>query len=84
MSIINETERHSVKGRLVITGIYIALVIGSLAMVFPFMITVCGSMNNHFDFERRSPYPRFLFSRADRFMRTLCTYFPASHRAFLQ
>ena len=84
MSIINETERHSVKGRLVITGIYIALVIGSLAMVFPFMITVCGSMNNHFDFERRSPYPRFLFSRADRFMRTLCTYFPASHRASLQ
>lgn len=84
MSIINETERRSGKGRLVIAGIYIALVIGSLTMVLPFMITVCGSMNNHFDFERRSPFPRFLFSRSDRFMRTLCSYFPASHRGSLQ
>jgi ABC-type glycerol-3-phosphate transport system permease component len=84
MSIINETERRSLKGRLLIGAIYIALLVGSLAMIFPFMITVCGSMNNHFDFERRSPYPRFLFNRGDRFMRTLCEYFPASHRASLQ
>ena len=83
MSIINETERKSFKGRLVIAAIYALLAIGSLAMVFPFMITVTGSMNTTFDFERRSPWPRFLFSRGDRFMRMLCTYFPASHRGSL-
>jgi multiple sugar transport system permease protein len=84
MPIISDADRKSWRGRLVVTGIYIALIIGSLTMVYPFLVTVTGSVSNYFDYERRDPLPRFVWSRPDRFMRMLCTYFPPSHRGSIQ
>lgn len=84
MPIISHTDHKTLKGRLVIIAIYASLVIGGLTMVYPFMVTVTGSLSNSFDYERRSSTPRYLWSKEDRFMRTLCTYFPPAHRQSLR
>ena len=80
MPILSHTDYRTAKGRLIVIGIYAALLIGGLTMVYPFMVTITGSISNPFDYERRSALPRWLWSREDRFMRTLCTYFPPAHR----
>ena len=64
-----------------VLGIYTALVVGGLSMVYPFAVMVTGSVSTPYDVDRRSPWPRFLFRRSDRFMRMLCGFFPPSHRA---
>lgn len=81
MPIISDTDRKSWNGRFIVALIYFLLICGSFAMVVPFLITLNGSVSTYFDYERRSPLPRFLWSRQDRFLRTLCSYFPPSHRA---
>lgn len=62
-------------------SIYALLIVGGVTMVYPFMVMVTGSVSNPFDYNRRSMLPRFLWSREDRFMRVLASYFPATHRA---
>ena len=83
MPIISAADRKSWRGRLVVAGIYVLLIGGGFTMIVPFLITLTGSVSTHFDYERRSPLPRFLWSRPDRFLRTLCGYFPPSHRGSL-
>ncbi len=84
MSIINAAEQKSFKGRIAVTTIYTLLILGSLTMIFPFAIMATGSISNSFDYDRRSPFPRFLVSRPDRFLRVLCNYFPPSHRGSIR
>jgi multiple sugar transport system permease protein len=84
MPIISPTDRRSAKGRTVVTGIYLALIIGGVTMVFPFLIMLTGAVSNGFDYERRAPLPRYLWSREDRFMHLLCAYFPPAHRGSLR
>lgn len=80
MSIISDADRKSVKGRFAVTLIYILLIVGSLTMIFPFAIMATGSISTPYDYDRRSPFPRFLVSQGDRFLRVLCGFFPPSHR----
>jgi len=84
MPILNYTDHKTFRGRLVVGAIYASLLLGGVTMVYPFLVTLTGSLSNPFDYERRSPLPRFLWSREDRFMRTLCTYFPPGHRQALR
>lgn len=84
MPIISDIDRKSVKGRAVTAGIYLALVIGGITMVYPFAVMLTGSVSNGFDYDRRDPMPRYLWSRSDRFMHMLCAYFPPAHRASLR
>ena len=84
MPIINETDRKGFRGRSLTWMIYILLVLGGMTMVYPFLVMVTGAASNSFDYERRSVLPRYLFSRPDRLMSTLCTYFPPAHRASLR
>ncbi|MBN2449235.1 MAG: ABC transporter permease subunit [Lentisphaeria bacterium] len=84
MPIISPTDARTWRGRAAIGLIYLLLGLGSFTMVVPFLITLTGSLSTDFDYERRSPLPRFLWSRSDRLLRTLCTYFPPSHRGSLQ
>lgn len=81
MPLISLTDRGTWKGRLLILGMYGLLSLGGVAMVYPFLIMLTGSVGNAFDYERRSVFPRYLWSREDRFMRTLCTYFPPLYRS---
>ncbi len=80
MPVLGPTDFRSTRGRLVIAGIYALLVLGALAMVCPFLVMLTGSVSTAFDFERRSLFPRFLWSREDRLMRLLATLFPPQPR----
>lgn len=84
MPIISPVDRRSAKGRAVTAGIYVALVVGGLAMVYPFLVMLTGSVSNGFDYDRRDPLPRYLWSREDRFLHMLCAYFPPTHRGSLR
>ncbi len=84
MPIISPNDRKGPKGRTITAGIYLALIIGGLTMVYPFMIMLTGSTGTSFDFERRSVLPRWVVSREDRFMRVLVTFFPPAHRASIR
>jgi multiple sugar transport system permease protein len=84
MPVLGPTDYASTKGRLLIAGIYLLLVLGGLAMVCPFLVMLTGSISNPFDYERRSLFPRFLWSREDRLMRLLATFFPPQPRNSVQ
>lgn len=84
MPIINDIDRKTPKGRVVTGGIYLALIIGGITMVYPFMVMLTGSVSNGFDYDRRDPLPRYAWSVEDRFMHMLCAYFPPAHRASLR
>lgn len=84
MAIISHTDRKSYKGRLLILCIYLALLLGGATMIYPFLIMLTGALGTPFDYERRAALPRFVVSREDRFMRTLVSFFPPSHRNSLR
>ncbi|MBT7162516.1 MAG: carbohydrate ABC transporter permease [Victivallales bacterium] len=84
MPIIGAADRKSPKGRTIIALIYLLLIFGSLTMVFPFAIMATGSISTPFDYDRRSPLPRFLVNRGDRFLRALCGFFPPTHRGSIR
>jgi multiple sugar transport system permease protein len=80
MPILNDIDRRTFSGKGVILAIYLVLALGGAAMVYPFLVTITGSLGTQLDYHRRSPLPRFLWSREDRLMRTLCSYFPPGLR----
>ncbi|MBT7058025.1 MAG: hypothetical protein HN976_23230, partial [Lentisphaerae bacterium] len=80
MPIIREPDRKTAKGRVLTLAIYTALIFGAITMVYPFMVMLTGATCNSFDYARRDWLPRWVWSRPDRFMRVLCTYFPPTHR----
>jgi ABC-type glycerol-3-phosphate transport system permease component len=84
MPIISDIDRKSPKGRAVVAWIYVSLILGGITMVYPFAVMLTGSVSNGFDYDRRAPAPRYVWSREDRFMHMLCAYFPPAHRASLR
>jgi ABC-type glycerol-3-phosphate transport system permease component len=84
MPIISDIDRKSPKGRALTVWIYVTLLLGGVTMVYPFAVMLTGSVSNGFDYDRRDPAPRYLWSRQDRFMHMLCAYFPPAHRASLR
>jgi hypothetical protein len=75
MSLIGDIGRKTLKNRLIMAGIYLALSLMGLTMLVPFLITVSGSASNDFDYERYSPIPRYLWSEKDRFVKAPVPYF---------
>jgi len=61
MSIISKIGRRSWNVRLLIYSIYLALIIGAVTMVYPFMIMISGSTKSQVDVAEFKPYPSFLF-----------------------
>ena len=74
MPIILATDRHSLWIRALIAAMYLALIIGGVTMIYPFMITVTSSLSGPMDYYRYSALPRSLYSREDRFVRVLSGY----------
>jgi ABC-type glycerol-3-phosphate transport system permease component len=75
MPIILQTERKNTKSRLLIAAIYVMLVLGSITMIYPFLITVVASFSNPVDYHRFSAIPRSIYSQSDRFVRGLARYY---------
>jgi ABC-type glycerol-3-phosphate transport system permease component len=75
MPIILPLDKRKPKTRVLITLIYTVLTLGAITTVLPFMITVTASLSNPADYSRFSPVATPFFSRVDRFVHGLATYF---------
>ena len=75
MAVILESERKSFKARIFLALIYSALALGAVTMAYPFAVMIAGSFSSAYDYNRQSPIVSALFSRSDRFMRSIATYF---------
>ncbi|MCY3020867.1 MAG: carbohydrate ABC transporter permease [Planctomycetota bacterium] len=71
MPIILPTDKHSLGIKALIAAMYLALVLGGLTMIYPFMITVTSSFSGPMDYYRFSAVPHSFYSRTDRFVRGL-------------
>ena len=80
VAIILESERKTRKARFFLAGIYALLSLGALTMVYPFAVMISASFCSNYDYARHSPFVRALFSREDRFVRSLATHFVAFPR----
>lgn len=76
MSVLLPSERGTWKGRLFLAAVYALLLLGGVTMVLPFMIMVASSFASDYDYFRHEPVLRSLWSRNDRFVRSLATFFP--------
>ena len=77
MAVILESERKSFKARVFLALIYSVLSLGAVTMVYPFAVMIAGSFSSAYDYNRQSPIVSALFSKSDRFMRSIATYFKA-------
>ncbi len=75
MPIISNLSRRSWPGRILTVVMYVVLSVLSVTMVTPFLITAASSLCNDFDFEGYRPLPRFLYSRPNRFVKGVATFF---------
>ncbi|MBQ7721813.1 MAG: ABC transporter permease subunit [Kiritimatiellae bacterium] len=75
MPLIPTIGRKSFKNRLIMAVIYLVLSALGLTMIVPFMITLSGSVSGAYDYSRYQPIPRYFFSRGDRFVKNLSSYF---------
>ena len=75
MPIILQTERKSWKARIVIGTIYLLLIAGALTMIYPFLITLATSMSNAYEYNRFVPVTKSLYSRSERFVRSMVQYY---------
>lgn len=75
MPIIAQIGRKTARGRAAVLIIYALLILMSVTMVVPFLITLTSSSTNDFDYDRFSILPQSMWSRGDRFMKGLVGYF---------
>ena len=80
MAVVLESERTSAKARMFHAVIYAALVLGAVTMVYPFAVMISASLSSAYDYHRHDAVPLGFFSRADRFVRSIATYFPSFPR----
>ena len=84
MPIIDETGRKSPRIRFLLLAMYLTLALLGVTMAYPFLITLTASTSNSLDYYRFSPAPRSLWSREDRFVRGLVSYFPETMRGGME
>ena len=80
MAVVLESERKTAKARVFHSLIYAALVLGAVTMVYPFAVMLSSSLSSAYDYQRHDVVNRGWFSREDRFMRLVATYFPSFPR----
>ncbi len=75
MSHIPVVGGKTLRARLYILFVFVALILLGATMVTPFLITASSSTTNEFDYNRFSPVPRYFWSTEDRFIKGLVKYF---------
>ena len=63
------------KARVFIAFVYALLILGAITMVYPFAVMISASFSSSYDYTRHDPIVRSLFSREDRFMRSIALRF---------
>ena len=69
MPILPNIGRKSFKLRVVIFGIYAVLIIGSVTMIYPFLLMLSGSVKGLADIERMDAVPQVLYNEQVQFAR---------------
>ena len=59
MPILNQVERRSTMGRIIILAVYFVLILGGATMVLPFALMVVGSVSSGVDAHHHSLVPRY-------------------------
>lgn len=80
MAVVLESERKTLKARVFHAFIYSALILGAVTMVYPFAVMISSSLSSSYDYQRHDVLNAGWFSRSDRFVRSISTYFPAFPR----
>ena len=75
MAVVLQPERKSTKAKFFIASIYVLLTLGALTMVYPFAAMISASLASNYDYQRHDIVGASLYSRADRFMRSVARYF---------
>lgn len=60
MSILTKTEAHSMTGRVFHTIVLLALIVGGITMVYPFLLMLSGSLRSEMDAVEMSLIPDYL------------------------
>lgn len=60
MSVLTKVETKSAKGILFLSGVIIALLLGSVTMIYPFIIMMSGSLRSEMDSARLDVMPDYL------------------------
>jgi len=76
MAVILAVERRTTKARIFLAAVYVALSLGGITMVWPFLVMLASSLTGPYDYYRYSPAVRALWSREDRFLRYVATCYP--------
>ncbi|MFH0963176.1 MAG: carbohydrate ABC transporter permease [Planctomycetota bacterium] len=71
MPILPTVGRRSPKILGVIALIYLVLAAGGVTMVYPFLVTLTSAVSNNYDYERFSPFPRYIFHPEERYLKYL-------------
>ncbi len=61
MPIISTVGSRSVKTRLVFAGMYLAVALGAVSMIYPLLLMLAGSVKSEADFHRNTPLPEYLW-----------------------
>jgi ABC-type glycerol-3-phosphate transport system permease component len=69
MAILPNIGRRSLKLRFVIALIYTVLIVGSVTMIYPFMLMLSGSFKGSADIDQMDAVPQMFYNRQLRFAR---------------
>ena len=75
MGVLLPAERMSAKGKLFLAIVYGLLILGGVTMVLPFLVMIAASFSSGYDYGRHAPFVKAVFSRNDRFMRSVADCF---------
>ncbi|KKK53111.1 hypothetical protein LCGC14_3098070, partial [marine sediment metagenome] len=62
MPIISKVGQRSIRVRIVYGAIFLILTIGTVTMLYPFMLMLSGSFKSEADIHRITPWPRYWFN----------------------
>ncbi len=71
MGIISTIGRKSIKVRALIGAIYLALILGSLTMIYPFWLMITGTTKSGVDATDANPIPQYLHNDTALYQKTL-------------
>lgn len=71
MPILHDSARKTGRGRSLIAGMYLILIVGALGTVYPFLLMLSGSLKSELDFRTFELIPPYLFDETALFKKFL-------------
>ncbi|MCH2176819.1 MAG: carbohydrate ABC transporter permease [Lentisphaeria bacterium] len=84
MSIILQTEKKNIGTRIIYLGMYLLLAIGSISMIYPFLLMVSGSLKSRIDENEFNIIPKFVHDDKMLFQKQVESKYNEDLQLFLQ